>query len=577
MLLANRALGVTLAESSRDSKPPWQEKSLIVGLLLVGVLLPLAVAALAGSLEIPRNDDWSYRHIALDLARTGRFALDGISETMIIGQIVFVQPFLWVSGEQPWAFTAAGGVFAVGATLGAFALARQVLHSRDATMAALSLTIFPGYLAYATSFMSDVPAIAAEFICLTLGLLALRERPVRMGWLLLSAASGIVAFSVREFAVAAPASVLAATICVDPRRAKVWALATGVALCCVGIHLWRTSLPGQLGPIGSGLGSPDRAGQALTTVALVVAPLALVGAIRWRAYLRRSDIALGLAIGGAFAAERLGRWFHEGTMPRIINENLMSQYGAPGGYLEGNRPQLFDDTAWALMNVVALASLVIVLGVGTGIALAHFRRNPSNLGVQIRRIGSPAGALVLFCLAVSGGLLLFSLSRPVFDRYFWPMVPPLGILFLYLPRDLAQLTRPARRSNLVLAACFAAITTVLVMTSLSYLLNSYAFGAARWTAGEQLSRLGVPLDAIDAGYEWVGFHATTQGDPTHSTNSVTFYRSWWPSLKICGLVTSDAQRLGDTSLVGSVEYRLNLVAGPIETLYLYRKPSVDCR
>lgn len=548
----------------------------VAGLLLLAVVLPVVVGAIAGSLEIPRNDDWSYRRIAIDLAQTGRFALDGISETMAVGQILFVQPFLRVSGLQPWAFTAAGVVFATGGILGAYALARRVLPAREAAVAAGLLAIFPGYLAYATSFMSDVPALAAEFLCLALGAVAVRRPGVRFGWLLVAAATGILAFSVREFAVAALASVMLAAICAEPRRARHWALAVGVAASCVGIHIWRSTLPGQLGPVGPGFGSIDRAILALTTVAFVVSPAALVGAIRWRAHLRRSDVLLGLGIGAALVAVRLLRWFRDGAMPPMINDNLASQYGAPGGYLDGNRPELFSDAVWVLVNVMALAAAVIVLGLGTGIAGAHIRRCERSIRALTRRLGSPLGIVALFCLAVAGGLLLFSFSRPVFDRYFWPLVPPIAVLFLYVPRDLAPGSPSRRRSNLILAGCAMAITTVLATTSLVYLLNSYAFGAVRWRAGEQLVHAGVRADEIDAGFEWVGYHATSQGDPTQTSTDVTFYRSWWPSFKICGLVTSAEQVPTDAILIGTINYELDLVGGPTETLYLYRINSSAC-
>src|SRR6266576_1401233 len=129
-----------------DPREARHETWLLVGLLLLGVVLPVVVGAIAGSLEIPRNDDWSYRRIALELARTGRLAVIPV----------------------------------------------------------LLLVVFPGYLAYATSYMSDVPAAAAEFACLALGAIALARRPVPAGWLLAAVAVGFLAFSIRDFAVAAP-------------------------------------------------------------------------------------------------------------------------------------------------------------------------------------------------------------------------------------------------------------------------------------------------------------------------------------------------------------------------------------
>ena len=113
-----------------------QEGWLLAALVLMAVVLPLVVSAGAGSLEIARNDDWLYRRIAVDLAQTGRLALGGMSSTMIVGQILFTQPFLWLSSLQPWAFTAAGVVFAVAGILSAHAFARQLLPARRAVLAA---------------------------------------------------------------------------------------------------------------------------------------------------------------------------------------------------------------------------------------------------------------------------------------------------------------------------------------------------------------------------------------------------------------------------------------------------------
>ena len=127
-----------------------QDVWLLAALVLLAVVLPLVVSAVAGALEIPRNDDWSYRRIAIDMAKTGRFALDGMSTTIIVGQTLFTQPFLWLSGLQPWAFTVVGVSFAVGGIVSAYALARQLLPTRDAALAAALLALFPGYLAYAS-------------------------------------------------------------------------------------------------------------------------------------------------------------------------------------------------------------------------------------------------------------------------------------------------------------------------------------------------------------------------------------------------------------------------------------------
>jgi 4-amino-4-deoxy-L-arabinose transferase-like glycosyltransferase len=564
----------------RDRAPSRRhELWLVGGLLGLAVVLPLAIGAIAGSLEIPRNDDWSYRHIALGLAQTGRFALDGISETMLIGQVLVTQPLLWLSGLQPWAFTLAGVVFASASVLGAYALARLLLPARDAAVAAGLLAIFPGYLAYAVSYMSDIPAMAAGFVCLALGMVAIRHRPVRMRWLLASAAMGICAFSVREFAIAAPASVLLATLLAQPRRASIWAVALAVGAGCVVIHLWHGFLPGQLPPVGPDHGSIPNSALALSSIAFVVAPAVLIGAIRWRPHLRRFDLFVGAVVGGALVAAHLPQWVSQGSLRDVFLSNLASQWGVPArDYLAGGRPLLFGKPIWTVINVVALVAIVVTLIVGVGILGAHLRRTRGSPRLLMARLRKPAGILVLFTLAVTAGLTLFSLTRPVYDRYYWPLVPPLATLLLFVPGDLRGMPslRSASTTTAVLRLSALGITAVLATVSIVYSLNSNAFDVARWHAGEQLVWLGVPADEIDAGFEWIGYHATTPGDPTNRTSTRPFYRSWWSQFRECGRASAIATPPSGSQLVGTIEYDLGLLAGPTTTIYLFRFSTPGC-
>ena len=139
----------------------------------------------------------------------GQFALDGISETMIIGQILFSAALPVAVGLQPSAFAVGGRHLRRRRCLERIrAGSTSILPTREAALAAASLVLFPGYLAYATSYMSDVPALAAQFLCLAAGVRAMRghgtdkslaaQPPRRVG---------IVAFSIREFGAAALASV----------------------------------------------------------------------------------------------------------------------------------------------------------------------------------------------------------------------------------------------------------------------------------------------------------------------------------------------------------------------------------
>lgn len=549
--------------------------ALIVGLLALGVLLPIVVSAIAGSLEIPRNDDWSYRRIALETARTGRLTLDGASQTMIVGQILLAQPILWLSGLQPWAFAAAGIGFAVGAMVSGYAMARQLLPARLAVIPVVLLAIFPGYLAYATSFMSDVPALAAEFFCLALGAMALRRRPVSTKWLLASVAVGFFGFSIREFAVAAPAAVALAAICAEPRRRRSWVIAVVTAAAYAGLYTWRSTLSGQLGDVPPTPLTQANILLAISNVALVMLPAAILAAARWHRYWRRSDVLIGLEIGLLIIALRVVEWAATGRMPPILIGNIASPWGVPHyAYLLGGRPLLFPEAVWIAINLLALAGTVATLSVGAGIAGAHLRHRLPNRRDATGRLGSPSGVLFLFCVTVAGGLSIYAFRHNIFDRYLWPLVPALATLFLYVPETLLASAKdagsPGPRWQYSVSATLAGC--VLAAMSLMYLLNSHAFDAARWRAGQALADIGVPADQIDAGYEWMGYHATTMGYPGRHP----FYRGWWPAFEPCGIVTADPTLVEHGRRTGMTTYDLYLVAGPTTIIYLYRVIGPEC-
>ena len=87
----------------------------------------------------------------------------------------------------------------------------------------------PGFAANTTTFLTDVPAVAAASVTLWLGLQAL-YRPHRHSgllWVVGAVAAGFFAFSIREFAIAAPVAVLLAALLRD-RIMEVWT-----------VYMWR--------------------------------------------------------------------------------------------------------------------------------------------------------------------------------------------------------------------------------------------------------------------------------------------------------------------------------------------------
>jgi hypothetical protein len=134
-----------------------RDVSALVALLLVGAGIPLWLAAAAGALGLPNGDDWVYMRGAESLFRTGSIDMPGHTAAAI-GQVLMAQPFLALSGGNPWAFTAFGVVMASIGIASTYVLARRFTGTGAAVLVVLLLLAFPGFAREPTSFNTDGPA-----------------------------------------------------------------------------------------------------------------------------------------------------------------------------------------------------------------------------------------------------------------------------------------------------------------------------------------------------------------------------------------------------------------------------------
>jgi len=580
---------LTAERETRLSRLDVRDLWILVGLLAVSVVLPLIVGAASGTLALPRNDDWSYRGIASRLFATGRLELDGAPEAAILGQILLVQPLLWLSGGAWWAFLAAGLIAATLTVLAGYLLLRLFVDRLAAALSVGLLLLFPAYLAYVISYMSDVPAIAAQFGCLGLASVALKRDGIDNRWLAASLVVGSVAFSIREFALAAPVAVVAVLLVREPTRRRTWIATVAVGLAVAGILLARFLLPGQLGDVGWEANPIQILLPPAMTLALVLSPVALVAAIRWWPYWRGRDVLVGLWIGGIVTAATL----RLGLFPHVLLYDLVTQWGAPAaGNLLGQRPKLFGDEMWVAIAVVALVATVAVGGAMGGIAGVHLRRARAASAVR-RRLGSPPGLLLVFTIFVLAGLSLFGLVGWLFDRYLWPIIPPLAALLLYVPADLQAGSSDARgRSTRLrerppfLTRGAGAVTVLCIVVlgfmSAAFLLNTNAYDGARWRAAERLVAQGFPPATVDAGPEWTDSHQTGLAIVTNPLEGLKSWHKWWhkswPNFRMCAYVASSDFRVPDSSLieVDPEAYRLYLFAGPSASFYYFRVAPPEC-
>jgi hypothetical protein len=129
------------------------------------------------------------------------------------------------------------------------------------------------------------------------------------------------------------------------------------------------------------------------------------------------------------------------------------------------------------------------------------------------------------------------------------------------------------RLRLPAAALAGVILAVSGCISVAMLANSVAFDAARWRLGEELVAGGAEPMSVDAGFEWLGQHASgtarlTAPLPEHGTR----YSRLWAEYRRCFMLSVSALAWPHLELVDERRqgYRTFLLAGRWLPLYVYR-------
>lgn len=601
---------VTEAAATEGPRPGarFPDALALAALLGLAVGLPLVLGSLSGAILIPHNDDPSMRRVALGLFETGRLELNGWTSMTLIGQIAFVQPFLWVAGGGSWAFAAATISLAMVGIVASYSLVRRILSVPRATMAVLGVVLFPGFLLNTTSFMTDVPAWAGSIACLALGAAALDRRGAgRWRWLIGALVAGWFAFSIREFAIAAPVAVLVVTAGAEPgSRRPYWIAGVILLAACGATYLFAHQLPGQHETPPQLITDATIVGlrRGFATLALVLSPALVIAAAAWWRRWPLAGMLVGGVIGLLVFREQLIALVRSGASTRLLVGNLLEMTGNLGpGELAGGRPVLFPTLAWQGLNTVALLAALAICVMGGGAAGTYLRRVRHGLraGGGLRAfavgLGSTKGLLAVFAALYAGGIFSWGFVVIMFDRYLWLLALPLYALLLARPDPVEQPAESTARhatpeasagrgrtpGTAVLERVAVGISAILLAglgtTSLVLLVNADAFEAARWRVGELAVARGIPAATVDAGLEWVAYHATGVATPyAKAPPGWSRYDAWWPSFRLCAMASTSLIDRPDLSLIEADPraYRLLLFVGPEEPLYLYRVTGADC-
>jgi hypothetical protein len=560
----------------------------------IGVVgLGWALAAATHSAAVPRTDDWAWARVALSLHRTGHVRLVGWGPMTMLGLVAWAQPWLAVLGPHLWALDLAASVLVAAGLVAAWRLSRLLAGPRGAFVVLATVALAPGFLRDAGSFMTDAPAFALGTVALLAGTEAAGAEGARRRWLEAACvAFGFWAFSIREFAIAAPLAVLGARWISEPGRRRVLgAEAAAVVAGAVGFWAWRSSLSGSQGYGGR---PPVFTISALLvgavfSTSLILVPVLAATAPSWWAARHRVGRLAGMALAVALAAvpvayepgswSRRYQWLTGDYLdPRGINGNKL---------LLGSRPRVVPAAAWAAVEAVAVVAGIVVVGLLVEAMVIAVRRrrgaaeptSPASARPVGRAGADPARPVALASIgtrilvahvALSSAFVATAIARngAVYDRYLWPIALSAAVLivttFPVLP--LPQ-WHPAASQAALTAVC------AFLLLSLAVTVNSDAFDGARWRAAQQAARPGIPTTAVDGGFEWVGWHATTVANANAPGDAT---RPWWVAMvgepAACIEISASPLRDAGLTLERAVTWRTWAAFGRSH-LYEYRRPA----
>lgn len=499
------------------------------GIVVLTLVVPAALAAAGRTFGLPHNDDFTFMTTAVDYHRTGGFHLGGDEQMVLVGHVLWGQPFLRLFGGGVVALHLAG-LAAAAIGLGAcFLVLRQRSSARAALLGTACVALLPGYALLAGSFVTDVTAFAAQMVSLALGLAALDRRGGGRALLLgASLSAGVAAFSSRQTAVPALLAVAVAAVWQSAVVRRAWrtmAVDLGLILCASAavatMVLWRFGLAEQAhSPTGRvGMSHVLAAVAAISTLALFLAPLSWLVA---RSALTRPTQWGAVALGVISTLYWL-RLPLEGR--DLLLGNLFTRRGANDGVIGGVKADIFPPWVWPGLQVLAMFGVLALLT----LAWHHLTDVGPRLRQMFEQEGGAAGLLlaIFTLLALAAALAPAARGANIFDRYLWPAGAGIAaILVRQVPVGLLR-RRSAAAGSLALLALLALVTAVSVTESIS-------FDRARWNIGEQAVASGVPADLIDAGYEWTGHHAIRPLSRKRPAEVLTAV-SWWSRLYSSGL------------------------------------------
>ena len=242
-----------------------------------------------------------------------------------------------------------------------------------------------------------------------------------------------------------------------------------------------------------------------------------------------------IACSSRFAGHRGRRFRGAGPLLPfgVFLGNLWTENGLGGNaLLAGVREPVIGSAAWAFSGQLAslaaiLLAALVVSWLQRNFSGARSLTSATRQAIQITR--SRRRPLLLFLIAYWALLAIYAMIGVNYDRYLFPIVPIAAILLVGGSRAPAA---PGRSHAFAHAALAWLAVSAFVIAG-----NSMAYDAARWRLGDAAMLMGYEAATVDAGYEWVGYHASGVAD-ADADYGVTWYDDRLMSARPCAVVGS---------------------------------------
>lgn len=470
----------------------------VIAALSLAAIYGVYVLVISPRREFPLGDDFAYAQTVRHLVNTGELRLSEWTSTSLIGQVYWGALFTHLLGG--FSFTALRWstlVISLVGCLSLYDLLRQLdLTAPAALFGALTLAVNPVFMYFSYTFMSDVFYISLMLLCL-----AFYARGVKhnAGWaLLIGSLVASAAYLVRQLGVMLPLAAAAAVLLRDRKLHGKRVLLIGAvpALVFIGHTLWLRYVHGL--PWGMELNTLARTQSYLRDPTFLLQTVLRLPVVVL--YLGAFTLPVLLAQCASLSADRArpirlaklcGIWF---AVLAILLAAVTVLTGSPLTYfgelivrlgtgwirLPGQPIPIVPTWALHAMTIMALMVGAMPGALWTDALFLARRQQPPAVTLLL-------SSLLMMALTAGLGLL--------YDRYVLAFAPAT----LYL--GLKLWTIKPRGWVMGVTAC-----VVFGVYGLVTVGDFFLWRTAFWSTAEQLVAQGVPPAAIDAGFEWIGWH-----------------------------------------------------------------------